>query len=533
MKKIFLIMFVVVFELSAFSVLAADNDKLVALSKQIIEAKTSEALYAPFEFLKNEYFQDNKYTEFIDFLNSLKLKNKTAEPFINYYIALTRYDQLKHLEQNQIWDEYFAQGNAYRDDITNGLKSAIEATSAFDALNIYAKLLLWQFHKDQQDAFAQDSLSSLMNSVLEYSKVAQDIEPIKVAADKLLAYEEKGKSRELYKAYAVKIATSDIKDADLLKSAENFFEEGNFELSETLYDDYITRISVSLPKDKLLSVLETLAKSFAYNDLGNHDMFYAEKIFKKIEEAGGKEAFDLESMYLRAFNLEKAKDLPSAKDIYLDLISRFPGSIYNDEALYKSGIISAYVQADIKSAKEYFEKLAQQEKDLSPQAISGLYQLGLLSQWEGDSVQAEEYYEKIINVPSVDAWDTQALVRQRQKEIEEGKPIEYNLKTFMDVSLKRENGRYDMGKSQLKASVYKVKKSQDVSFSSTAALPDSGCMQVELQYLWSGHLGSANPSSMHSVFTTSYASAGTKEINLIVVSPAGIIDRNIDLIDVY
>jgi TolA-binding protein len=533
MKKIFLILFAVSFQLSAFSVFAADNDKVITLNKQIIDAKSADTLYAPFEELSSIYFSGNKYPEFMDFLSSLKPKNKVAEPFVNYYIALTRYDQLKYLEESKAWDEYFAKGNNYRDDLTSGLKSAIEQTSTTDALNIYSKLLLWQFHKDQQDSFSDDSLSSLMDSVLEYSKTAKDIEPIKVSADKLSAYEEKGKSRELYKAYAVKMATSDIKDEDLLKSAANFYKQGNFELSETLYDDYIARISVSLPKEKLLPVLQTLAKSFAYNDQGNYDMFYAEKIFKKIEEIGGKEVFDLESIYLRAFNLEKAKDFSAAKDIYLDLISRFPGSIYNDQAIYKVGVICAYVQADIKSAKEYFEKLGQKEKDLSTQAISGLYQLGLLSHWEGNFAKAKEYYDKIINIPSADAWDTQALVRQRLKEIDEEKPIEYNLKTFMDISLKGENGPYGMGKSELKASAYKLKKGQDVTFTSTAALPDSGCMQVELQYLWSGHLGSTNPPLMHSGFTTSYASTGSKEINLIVISPAGIIDRNIDFVDVY
>ncbi len=58
-------------------------------------------------------------------------------------------------------------------------------------------------------------------------------------------------------------------------------------------------------------------------------------------------------------------------------------------------------------------------------------------------------------------------------------------------------------------------------------------MQVELQYLWSGHLGSVAPSSSQSSFATRYDQAGTKEINLVVVSLSGVVGASIDLVDVY
>lgn len=58
-------------------------------------------------------------------------------------------------------------------------------------------------------------------------------------------------------------------------------------------------------------------------------------------------------------------------------------------------------------------------------------------------------------------------------------------------------------------------------------------MQIELQYLWSGDLGSKKPSANEAEFATAYTNTGTKVINLVVVSPAGIIDRSLDLVDVY
>lgn len=521
---------------------ALEDNKLVALSKQIIEAKTNEDLYAPFEEIKDLYFsrdsgippaagKDSKYTEFVDFLRSLSSKRKALGPFINYYIAFTRYSQLKHLEAKQLWDEYFAQGNTYRDEITTAAKNAIDATGPNDTLNVYARLILWQFHRDQQDTFAEDALSDLMKSVLTYSQSATNIGPIKVAADKLLSYDEKGKSKELYKIYVDKLVASNIKDEALAQSALAFYKEGGLELAESIYDVYIDRINKGLPKEKSIPVLIDIAKLFASKTEGPCDMFYAEKIFAKIQELGGEDIFNQELMYMRAFNLEKARDYNKAKDIYLDLAKRFPNSPYIDEADFKAAFLYTYILRDVKSGRSYFEELAKKEM-VSPQVISSLYQLGLLSQWEDDFPKAKEYYNKLIEKVKDGFIDTVALTKERIKEIEEAKPIEYNLKTFLDSSLKEEYGVFDMTKLDLRAHPYKANKGEEIDINSTAYTGSSGCLQIQLQYLWSGHMGEAKPSIEQPSFNTSYESGGTKEINLVVVSPSGIIDRNIDLVDI-
>jgi hypothetical protein len=115
----------------------------------------------------------------------------------------------------------------------------------------------------------------------------------------------------------------------------------------------------------------------------------------------------------------------------------------------------------------------------------------------------------------------------------EGKPIEYNLKTFLDLSLKEENAIMDMTKLDLRSNPYRINKDAQVHVSSTPYIAQSGCMQVELQYLWSGDTGTKKPSLTEAEFNTTYKEPGTKEINLVVVSPTGIIDRNIDLVDRY
>ena len=521
---------------------AQDNYKLVTLSKQIIEAKTDREVYVFFEELKELYFKEDKYTPLVEFLKSLSQQKKTLEPFVDYYIALARYNQLKYLERTQNWDEYFSQGNKYRDQITTGLQETIDSTNPKDALNIFSQLLLWQFHKDQEDAFAESSLSVLMNAISGYAKDAQDIKPIKEVADKLLAYGEKGKSKELYRLYVDKLIASAKEDRELEGIASGFYKEANLELSETVYDAYIERITKTYPKEKLIPILMDIARDFSYSategpavggkEEGQKDASYAEKIFKKIEETGTKDAFDEESTYLRTYNLERMKDYLKAGELYLDLIQRYPQTKYADVATFKVGIISTYILRDIKTGRDYFEKLAKKQI-LSPQVISALYQLGLLGQWENDLTKAKDYYNKLIEKAGSNFPETASLTQERLKEIAESKSIEYNLKTFLDVSLKEENPAFEAGRVDLNSSQDRIKKDESLDLKCTPYAIESGCLQVEIQYLWSGDLGTARPTLEESEFQTAYTQAGTKVINLVVVSPGGVLDRGIEIVEVY
>jgi len=514
-----------VFTTSLFA--SQDDKQLVSLTKQIIEAKSNNDLYALFAQLKGLYYKDKKYSEFVELLNSLKDKKNTVEPFTDYYIAEARYNQLRNLEVTQNWDEYFAKGNDYRDQITGNAVKTITLTSASEPLNIYSRILLWKFHKDQEDSFKDSSLDDLMSAALEYSRSAGgDSLLVKEIADQLSAYGQKGKSRGLYKIYVDKLVSSQIEDEDLKNSALNFYKDGNLDLSETLYDVYIDRISSSMPKEKAVLALTDIVQAFVYND-----PLYAEKIFKKIEDIGGKEAFDEELMYLRANSLEKAKDFSGAKNIYVLLLERFPQALHVDELDYKIGIIYAYVSKDLKNAGATFEKLAEKETT-SPQVISGLYQLGLLSQWQEDLEKAKTYYNKLLEKAKDGYQDTVLLAKDRLGEIEEKKPIEYNLKTFLDASLKEENAALDMSKLDLKSAPFKAETGVTLKISSHPYIGQNGCFQVEMQYLWSGDLGAGIPSPSEASFETNYAQPGTKEINLIVISPSGIVDRDINLVDI-
>ncbi|MFA5286878.1 MAG: hypothetical protein WC394_01220 [Candidatus Omnitrophota bacterium] len=449
----------------------------------------------------------------------------------DYRAALSRYQKLKYLEEANSWDEYFSKGNDYRNEITGKAGKVSLSAAKDDPLRVYSRLLLYCFHKDQQDTFTEDALSDLMSSVLDYAKLSKNIIPIKEAADKLLVYGEKSKAKELYKIYAKGLALSDIKNEALKEVADGFYKNNNLELAENIYDIYIEKISNKMPKEKFIIELKSIAAAFAYKDSGSNDLAYAESIFKMIENAGGTDVFDQELIYLRGFNLEKDKEYLRAKDVYLLLLQKYPESKYADELTYKAGIIFTYALSDLKAGREYFDKLVDKES-IIPYSLASLYQLGLFKQWEGDLTTAKGYYKKLIEKSEGNLTDTLAMAKDRLKESEEGAAMEHNLKVFMDVSLKKASADFDMSKVDLRSSIYNPKPGEEASIKSSVYLASSGCFNVELQYLWSGNLGDIKPDTKQPEFKALYKNQGTKMIGLVLVSPSGITDYTFDLIDV-
>ncbi|MDD2680159.1 MAG: tetratricopeptide repeat protein [Candidatus Omnitrophica bacterium] len=531
MKKIFkitaaLFLFCFIFYAPAFSQAAKEAKELT----QCACASTS-ASPGCLKDLKDLYFKANRYADFIALLKGLCPANQTIQPSLAYYIALSRYSELKYLEESQSWDEYFAKGNDYRQELLDYSQKASQGLLTQDPLALYNKLLAYQFHKDQEDTFAGDALADLMRSVSAYAQSDADIGAIKEVADKLSGYAEKSKANAAYKIYAGKLAASQIQDYRLKSIAADFYKGGNLELAENIYDIYIKRISPALPAEEMAQELEAIARDFVYKDNAPYDTDYAEKIFKKIEEIGGKEVFDEELMYLRGFNLEKAKAYAQAKDIYIDLINRFPRSTHKDELIYKTGLIYTYILRDSKTGRNYFRQL-NEKLSLLPYDLASLYQLGLLKQWEGSLSEAKAYYDRLLQKVGDTDPDRLALARERVKEITQGEPLAYNIKIGLDTALKSEYARLDMSKLSLKSSYYQPQKNQELDLSCATSLGPAGCLQVELRYLWSGDLGGANPPVTQSAFKTAYKAAGTELIVLVLVSPEGISERTVDLIDV-
>jgi len=484
------------------------------------------------EDAKSKYLAGNQYNEFIEFLNNFKDKDNAAALCLDYYKAETRYLQLKYLEDKQSWDDYFANGNTYRDELVENVQKVISQTDSADCLRAKSRLLAWQFHRGQQDAYAGQALEDLVTDLEVYAKAANGLDLIKEAADKLLAYEEKSKARGIYRLYVEGLVAQKMAPAQLKSAAAGFYKQGNLELAGSIYDIYIQEISKTFVPEKFTPELFEIASLFVYKPAGLYDLAYAEKIYCQIEALGQKDVFNQGTIYLRAFNLEKMNAYKDAQKFYLRLIQAYPDTRYFDEAAYKVAMINAYVLADINEAKKYFGLLASKTV-FSPHIICAFYQLGLLAQWEGNLVKAKDYYDLLLKNAQDKYTEAAARAKDRLKEIQENGQLSYNLKTFLDLSLKNESVLIEMNKAQLYCASYILEKNQNNVVSSAVNMPQSGCNQVQLQYLWSGDLGSANPGVTESNFGTAYADSGTKEINLVIISPAGTLDRSFIMVDVY
>ncbi|MFA5005438.1 MAG: tetratricopeptide repeat protein [Candidatus Omnitrophota bacterium] len=497
-----------------------------------IALDTSAAGCTACEALKSDYYKDNRYGQLFDFLDAYKNKSKALAPCLDYYKALARFDQLKYLEENQSWDEYFSQGNTYREQIVDSANKAVSGSPCGEAVQLKGLLLLWQFHQDQQDAFAEQSLEDLSRALSECAPAVKDPQAIKVIADKLMAYGEKLKARQAYKLYVDKIVTQETKDADLKGIAADFYKDGNLSLSESVYDIYIARITQSLPKEQLAKEMLEIAGLFVYKPGAPNDMLYAEKVFKAVDQLGLKDIFSQELIYLRGFNLEKAKAYREAAVFYAQIAKDYPKSSHYEEVLYKLGLINMYVLGDMAASKSYFDQLVSLDT-VSVYTLSALYQEGLLLQWQGDNTKAKELYNLLLSKAQDKFPELVKLTNIRLKEIEEAKPLDYNLKTFLELSSQEpDKGTLDNSKTELSSSDYILDKGQKITLSSNSYLPQSGCLQVDLQYLWSGNTGSALVVASEGNFQTTYSDAGTKEVSLVVVSPTGVIGRSFDLLDV-
>jgi TolA-binding protein len=497
----------------------------------ILSAKNDNELAPILEEAKNSYFQSNKYQAFIDLLNLSLKKKKNLAPWAAYYTGIARYRQMKYLEETQNWDEYFSRGNEYRQDITDNLERSLKNFAVSDPEYLYSRLILWQFHKDQLDVFTAPAFESLIADTKTYAASAEDLSPVLAVADTLIAYEERSKAREIYKLYGDRIISSQVSEEDLQNSAMSFYKTGNIELATALYAVYVDRIVKSASPEKVKLELIDIAKLFSYKKDAAFDLDYAEKIFERLELEFGGQVFDEDLSYQRAFNLEKNKDYSAAKQKYLAFIEAYPQSDKYRTAFYKSGLISLYIEKDISAAADIFQKLADIQA-VSPQAISGLYQLGLIAQWQQEPDKAKGFYSKLMEQAQNGFKETVLPAKARLAEIEESKPLEFNIKTLLDVTFRPENNQFNSSRAEIEVSSYMAEPGQTLTISSKATPPESGCMQVQLQYFWSGETGSGKTLPGESSFTASYSDPGTKLIGLVVTTPAGVVDRAVDFIDV-
>ena len=316
--------------------------------------------------------------------------------------------------------------------------------------------------------------------------------------------------------------------------ADTLFSYGDRLNSSKVYDIYLSGLATSLEEDREAKLI-SLAKQLAYRDNSVVNPFFAEEVFKKVNELNPDLILDEQTQYLRAYNLEKIKQYKEAYPQFQILVQNYPQSVHYAEAIFKMGVISAYILQDIPAAQAYFIKLTESSSP-NPQVFASLYQLGLISQYHGDISKARDYYNTLLERSQGITFceDLVSKAGVRLKEIGENRPLEFNLKTFMDASFKGTEGIvYSPNINvDIKAQYFNLVPNQDVQVSSFALPLESGCMPVSLEYLWSGDLASASLEDSQDSFVTHYIHPGTKLIQLSVVTPSGVLGYNLLFLDV-
>ena len=505
------------------------------LELQILSNPKDEKVTQSLQALCEMYFSQAEYTQLIDFLTKLgKKKVPVCVVPIGYYLGLCRYHQLKHLEETQNWKEYFDLGNMYREELFSETQKVSEACP-LSSFGVRAQLINWLQHRAQNDTQSEGALRKLMDMVSAFAKAQPDIEVVKEVADALAANEEAALAKSTYALYVNCLLEAGKSPLKLESSAEEALKEGNFDLAEIIYERYIETIRGTLAKNTLAFELIAIIRNFATDGwTKGNDPRYAEKVFGILEESCGKEYFTQELQYLRAYNLQRFKEYARSAEEYTLCITNFPKSSYVDEAEFKLGILYVYLLGQKEKGISHWQNVIERNGSLSYVAES-LYHKSLLGHYAQDTESAKEGYAKILALvsDSPDFKNLRERVMARQKEIDESKPIEYNLRVFLDASLQQPQSSH--AGIELWVSLYKTLsfKQEEVKFSSQQFLIETGCLAPELTYLWSGDLGSISPIPTAQEFTTDYQTLGTRVVNLVVVSPSGVIGSTLEMVDVY
>ena len=535
---VILVLFMSFILCNARSLYCQDDIQSIDKLKEMIEKRRAVSdLESHLASLSEFYFKQKKFNEFYDFLDTQSRKaSYRKQPVIFYYKALTRFAQMRHLEEGQLWEKYFENKDLYAEQLKIALERVDKLNKGNNALALRSKLLDWQLLKDdnQQSSVILDELFTIARNFPQES--VQNLEVIRQIAEELFLNKESNYGKKLYNVYINGIANTDIGLEKLSKLAEEFFSKEQHGLSVSLYEILIERLLENSPEDNSLIIakMKDIASKFIHTGWSQApDAFFAESVYKKIQNLKGQEAFDLKTQFNRAYNLERLKEYTLCVKEYESLISRFPKYKQRDRVYFRLGVISAYLLKNVEEAKSYFIKVINDFPE-SLDYLNSYYHLGLLDHWNKDFKNAKDSYTIILEKAKEANLESEIidLAQARLKEIQEGKDIEYNLRFFLTVALSEREQNYPV-KLELFAMPPKNFTEEQTEFAVSSYTTDTGCLQPNFTYLWSGQLGiNQNPRNVYN-FQTDYLDKGTVVVNVALTGPAGLIDGTLEIADIY
>ncbi len=497
----------------------------VLLTNLCFAQKEKDSVSAPIDLkkLSDGYFSRHDYDGFYAYLKGLP----KADAEVYYYLALTRLKNIAHWQETKNWEGVYDKTSLFKKEIAQDLDRAEKSAKDNQGLILNIKYLRWQNVKDDDPDRAVGLFNDLVNTAKDNASSAEYLEKVKAIADELKGLEDKNLSRRLYEVYVSRIASSDLSQEQLKEKGEEFLKEGNAYLAKTIFEAYLNKFDKDKETDALAKEMVALAGKFAHSGREEGlDPVYAETMYKKAFDLAGIAAFDEDSQYLRAFNLERMKEFESGMSQYKGELANYPDDARKPEVYFRLGVLAAYAGKSIVLGEEYFTKIKDEFPE-DPIVLSALYQLGLLSQWKKDFDKAKEFYNALIESAKAKGADYEnaeivLMARERLKEIEENKDIKYPLRLFLDETLTAGEEKVHLGlQVDLTGRPAKADPAKSVKFVVTTSNPQTGCMMPQYSYEWSGESGNLANIPNSPELITEYNSSGVKVIHVVVVGPNG------------
>ncbi|HAJ57090.1 MAG TPA: hypothetical protein DCL35_04900 [Candidatus Omnitrophica bacterium] len=485
--------------------------------------------------LSEEYFGRDDHDGFYEYLKNIS--EPGAEVY--YYLALCRQKTIEYWEETKNWEGIYDKADAYKKEIVADLRSAEGVVKDDPGLLLKIKYLKWLRAKGDNQELAPGLFNDLINTAKDASAAGVPPEAVKNIADELAVLEDKFLSRRLYEVYAAGLIASDLPADGLKAEADKFLKDNNVYLAKALFEVYLDKVSGD--KDLWARQAVKIADLFAHQ--GGSEAIapvYAEDMYKKAYALAGLAAFDGDSQYRRAFNLERIKEYKDAAERYKELLLNYAGYGRKAAVNFRLGVISAYALKDIGAAVEYFLK-AKDDEAPGHLSLPALYQIGLLDQYNGLTDKAAESYGSCIDTAKGLGLDVEnnEICRKcadRLNEIEEKKELKYALKLFLDgvfrpeaVAGVQEAASLDV---DLTAHPARQEKGKPIRFIVTTSNPQTGCMTPVYAYEWSGETGTIANIPNSPELTTDYSTIGIKVVNIAVVGPGGLEGSAFDMVEV-
>jgi len=482
-------------------------------------------------------FEEHAYDAFYNDLTRI-ISEGDGEAEVFYYRALTRMEQIAHWRRTKNWQGVYDIGPTFQAGIAQDLAAAEEDAAEDAPVRFGIVFLRWRAAHDEGDAAAYTMFGDVVAQAEKTAASPEGLAFIKEKADEIRDLEDKNLSRQLHMVYLDHLADSEMSEEQIRRSADAFVEEGNLYLARSLYDILLERIEDDEARGR---AMVEIAGRFAHpGDAEPLGPVYAEEIYAKARDLAGPAVFSQESLYRRAYNLERLKDYEAAVAAYKEWLAgdeaaqKEGSGPRRAEVLFRIAVLTAYGLGEAETAKSFLQDLIA-EFPADPLVVSARYHLGLLAQWAEESDAAKEEYgaalAKAGEAGMGEDSEIAALTKARLEELQEEKPMAYGLRLFFEGTF---------GKKEKPASLHvdltgrwpRSAPGKDVRYTVTTSNPMTGCMMPDYAYEWSNEVGGLENIPNTAELTTDYAEPGLKVAFVAVLGTAGLEGAAFDLVQV-